>query len=55
MPVDWIDRNVRPRMETHELYFKFGKAPPGYTKEAGTVWLVGQRRSMRDYVFFVVD
>jgi hypothetical protein len=29
LPADWIDRNVRPRMETHELYTKFSKAPSG--------------------------
>ena len=55
LPADWIDRNVRPRMETHELYSKFGKAHPGSANEADTMWLHCQRRSMRDYVFFMED
>ena len=54
-PADWVERNVRPRMETHELYSKFGKAPPGSTDEADTTWLAGQQRSKREYVFFVQD
>ena len=54
-PADWVERNVRPRMETHELYSKFGKAPPAPTDEADTIWLVGQRCAMRGYVFFVQD
>ena len=55
LPVDLVERKVAQRMETHELYSKFGKAPPAPTDEADTIWLVGQRCAMRGYVFFVQD
>ena len=36
------------------MYAKYWKAPPGM-EEADTSWLAGQKRSMRDYVYFIQD
>ena len=52
LDTQWFERNARPRLENHELYAKYGQAPPGQT-QADTTWQAIQKQSVLDYIQFV--
>jgi hypothetical protein len=54
LPVDWIENVARKKIETHDAFAKFGRAPSGLPA-ADTNWMVGQKKSVLDYVVFVSD
>ena len=52
LETQWFERNARPRLETHALYFANGQAPDDHHTAADTTWQAGQKRSVRDYIQF---